>query len=893
MIWKLNVIFKENNNYIMKTSDSFRGKAYKIIIAFVCIVYGLSTGVQAQLQPAGIFSTGLVIQRDLDIPVWGTANAEDTIIVTLNAEDDTAYADGSGKWLANLPAMSAGGPYIMTIESGSDLITLSDVYIGDVWIASGQSNMEMTLSQTDGSSAIISSANNQTIRQFKIPKSLGTEPTEIFPSGSAWTPATSSFVGSFTGVGYYFARDLQEEIGVPIGIINTSYGGSRIETWMSEEMLGYNQDYIVLANGEPERQPARAYNNMIHPLLPARFKGVIWYQGESNGDSMEDAVAYGDLFKRMINGWREIFEMPDLPFLWVQLPNFGEPNIESEPSTWDAWPQVRAGQSRALSLPNTGEAVTIDVGAVDIHPTNKAPVGNRLSLIARKVVYGEDIVYSGPRYKTHIKLADGRVKIKFDHTGSGLADTYTVNDTIRWFSIADSNGNLTSAKAILDGDSVIVWNDAISDPYVIRYAWEYNPLNTNLYNIENLPASPFSFLVNHPGFKIQSFVANDTVIERTKSTVLSWQTHGASPTTLNGVPVDSIEAIMIYPDDTTDYKLKIVNSLDPGEMDSATITINVIDPLPTVVVSTSVGDVVEPDIEITIMAEADAPGGGTVAQVEFFIDGVSIFTDFESPYETTWTPPTSGEYAITAVVTNGDDVSVESEPLNLLVTYLNMLIYEAEDADFTGTGTIINNSAVSGGTYLDLRDGWILTFSGVHVNTAGEYQLNIRYLLNYESPKSQDLIINGTFYESITFTAPNTTTWRTYRVNIPLNAGDNEIVFDGVWEWMSFDYIAIAVAYPISVESFANDNSEFLLEQNYPNPFNSYTDISYVIPKSGHVTLIVYDITGAEVAVLIDEEKTAGKYTRRFDNKMLSKGLYFYKMTFNSDVQIKKMLIVK
>lgn len=877
----------------MKTNDSFKGKAYILSMLLSFLLIGLDPGINAQLQPAKIFSNGLVVQREMDIPVWGTANTGDTIIVTLNAEDDTAYADESGKWIASLTAMSAGGPYTMTIETGSDLISLSNVYIGDVWIASGQSNMEMSLSQTDGSAPVIASTNNQTIRQFKVPKSLGTEPNEILPDGSIWTPATPSFVGNFTGVGFYFARDLQQEIGVPIGIIHTSYGGSRIEAWMSEEMLGFNQDDVKLANGEPERQPTMAYNNMLHPLLPVRAKGVIWYQGESNGDNLEDAIAYGNLFKRMINSWREIFDMPDLPFLWVQLANFGEPNVESEPSSWDAWPQVRAGQSRTLALPNTGEVVAIDVGDVDIHPTNKAPVGNRLSLAARKIVYGEDIVYSGPRYKAHTKLADGRVKIKFDHTGSGLADIYTVNDTVRWFSIADSNGNLSPAKAILVEDSVIVWNDAISDPYIIRYAWEYNPINANLYNIENLPASPFLFYVDHPGFKIQSFTVTDTIIERSKSAVLSWQTFGASSTTLNGEPVDSIEAIMVYPNVTTDYKLKIINSLDANDIDSATITIEVIEPLPTVVVSTNVGDVVGPDTEITIMAEAEAPGGGTVEQVEFFIDGVSIFIDFESPYETNWTPPDLGEYSITAVVTNGDDVSVESEPLELLVTNLNMLVYEAEDAEFTGTGFIRNSPEASGGQYLDLQDGWILTFSNVNLSVAGEYQLNIRYLLNYESPKSQDLIVNGTLFESITFTAPNTSTWSTYRVNIPLNAGDNEIVIDGVWEWMSFDYIAIAVETAIPEISLMSQNTGFLLEQNHPNPFTGATDISYTLQKSGHVVLSVYDITGAEVAVLIDEEKTAGRYTCHFNNEILGNGLYFYKMVFDSEVQMKKMLIVK
>jgi hypothetical protein len=863
-----------------------------LLAAMTLLLFPLAES-NGQLQTARIFNNGMVLQRETDIPVWGTSAAGATIIVTLNGNSDTVLADNEGKWKVNIPAMGPGGPFEMTISNGSQTITRSNVYVGDVYLAAGQSNMEMALSQSDGGAAEIASANNQTIRQFKIPKAVSTELAGDVPSASAWTPATASYAGNFSAVGYYFAKFLQDDIDVPIGIINASYGGARIEAYMSDEMLGFDETFVSLANGEYERQPTLIYNAMIYPLLQVPLKGVLWYQAESNADNLQDAMAYCDIFKKMINAYRDLWVQSDLPFLWIQLPNYGTAATESQPGTWDVWPQVRAGQSRALSLANTGEVTTIDVGAVDIHPTNKEPVGYRLSLVARKVIYDEDIVYSGPRYKTHELLENGQVKIKFDHVGSGLVATDSENDSVRWFSIAGADGNLVSAKAVLDGDSVLVWSDEVTNPAIIRYAWEYNPVNVNLYNAEELPAVPFMIDVIYPGYEVTYFTTSETVLERGSGALLSWKVHGASSIILNDEPVDSIGGRQVWPADTALYTLITTNKLDENDKDTLEIEIAVIDPLPTISVSTDMGDVIEPGTEITISAEAEAPGGGTVEVVEFFIDGILLFADYMAPYETTWTPPAAGEYAITAAVTDANGATVESVPLHLLVTNVILLIYEAEDAAFTGDATVMTSSAASGNKYLDLKQTWTLTFSGVNVDSAGEYPLHIRYLLNYESPKNQKFFLNGVSMGEIAFTAPNNSTWMTYRTNVTLNEGDNELRFESSWGWMSIDYIAIAIQDTGGVDALDHNRFSGLPAMTVnPNPFSQSTDIEYIVPEKGYVLLEVVDISGKQVARLVDQVQEEGQYRCLFSPGKLTDGIYLAKFNYNSSVILVKRMVL-
>jgi hypothetical protein len=573
----------------------------------------------ATVQLSKIFTSGMVLQRDKEIHVWGTAIAGDTITVTFLGSSATAVTDTGGKWSAAIPAKSAGGPNMLVVLCKTQTIALSDVYVGDVWLASGQSNMEMQINAPiDSASAIIAAANYPAIRQFKIPKALANDPSEDLPNGSAWTPATSAYVGNFTAVGYIFARDIYLDQGIPIGLINSSYGGSRIEAWMSKEMLGYDESDTVLASGQAERQPTLAFNAMINPIRRFPIKGIIWYQGESNADVMNDAVAYGGIFRTMITGWRNLWGLGSIPFLWVQLPNYGE--VFSTPQSWDVWPQLRAQQSSALVLPNTGEAVTIDVGSTDIHPTNKLPVGRRLALTARKVAYGEDLVYQGPRYRRNHLREDGRIEIEFDYIADSLVAKDSLNGGIGAFAVAGSDNNLVWAQAAISNGKVLVWNDSVADPWIVRYAWEYNPAHANLYNSALLPTAPFLADVN-PGFKITRFQAAKSAIERGQSTTLTWRVFGASSITLDGNSVDSAGTITVAPLSSTTYTLVAVNRENPVDIDTTKVTVEVLDP-----------DLINRALNRTATASTYATYSGDSLFATYAVDG-NIATRWSSAWQ--------------------------------------------------------------------------------------------------------------------------------------------------------------------------------------------------------------------------------------------------------------------
>ena len=544
-----------------------------LVFGFILI---LCSEITAQTSVSKLFRNGAVLQRQVEIPVWGWGTSGDTVSVTLAGFTSDTTVSTDGTWKVYLPAFEAGGPFFMTINSGDQEFTYTDIMIGDVYMISGQSNMEWSLSASDGGITESVNANFPNIREFKINKTTASEISYQL-STAIWKKATSGTAGTFSAVGYYFAKEIYAEKGIPIGLINNSYGGARIEAFMSEQMLGFDETDVTLANGETERQPTLIYNKMVHPVLPFRYKGIVWYQAASNGDSMEDALGYGALFNTMITAWRDSIGMGDLPFLWVQLPNFGDP-VGDTPSTWDAWPQLRAQQSSALSLPNTGEAITIDVGDVDIHPTNKKPVGERLSLLARNIIYGDNIVAYSPRYKSNILTDSGTVVISFDSLGSGLTTPEGYDsEFLTAFALAGENGQFEWANAKIIGNQVEVWSDDIPEPYTIRYAWEYNPGTISLYNLEGLPVAPFEASVNS-GFKIGSFKSARSAIEQGQSTLLSWEVFHASSITLNGSPVDSLGTQIISPSETTEYELIAVNKDDSLDIDTAHVTVQVLDP---------------------------------------------------------------------------------------------------------------------------------------------------------------------------------------------------------------------------------------------------------------------------------------------------------------------------
>ena len=993
------------------------------------------------VQVSRIFANGMVIQRNTEFPVWGTATAGDTITVSFLGPNIATIADTNGNWSVTIPAKTAGGPFGMVVATRTQTITYNDVYVGDVWLASGQSNMEMQVNYPiDSAAAIIASANYQAIRQFKIPKALANDPSRDLPDGCVWTAATSASVGSFTAVGYLFARELYQDLNVPIGIINSSYGGSRIETWMSKEMLGYDESDTVLASGQAERQPTVAFNKMINPILKFPIKGVIWYQGESNADVMNDAVAYGGLFKTMIAGWRSLWGLGDIPFLWVQLPNYGE--VFSTPQTWDVWPRLRAEQSSALVLSNTGEAVTIDVGSTDIHPTNKLPVGRRLALAARKIAYGEEIVAQGPRYRKNHLREDGKIEVEFDNVAAGLVAKDSVNNRVTGFAVAGLDNALVWAQAVIDSGKVLVWNSSVPEPMIVRYAWEYNPAHVNLYNASLLPAAPFLVDVN-PGFKITRFQAGQSPIERGQSTTLSWNVFGASSVTLDGTAVDSAATLTISPSVTTSYTLRATNRDDANDIDTARVTVEVLDPdlinralnrpvtastyaidgsdslfaryavdgnpatrwssawkvtdphrdanpedewiavtfsdiidldqvvlswgasyaseysvdlsydgylwsevhrtttgdggvdslglaakpagrymrihgtrstaqqgfslveiaaygrvsskkPPAVTVNTDIGNVLLPGASVTITA-ATTDADGKVVKADFYVDDVFLSSDSSAPFQAAWVAGTSGESRITAIVTDDSALSVQSAPLTIYIDDGTITRFEAENGSYTGKVTVMANRGRSGGRYLQMQSGWVLTFNNVSVPTAGDYLLTFCYQLTYESPKTQYLIVNGKQVAEVEFTAPSTTAWLQKGMFVPLRAGINEITIDGYWEWMSFDYIGVRGATAVAVEPEPELPTTTSLAQNYPNPFNASSVIGYRVSGTGssQVRLAVYDLLGREVAVLVNEKKAAGRYEVNWNAAGLSTGVYICRMTVGSFAESRKMVLIK
>lgn len=551
-----------------------------------------ATSLRADVKLPAIFGDHMVLQRDTDVPIWGWASPGETVTVTAGAAKATTTANDDGKWMVKLATLMASDKPIEVTIAGKNTIVLRDVLVGDVWVCSGQSNMEfgikafMTKEELDA-------AGNPLIRLFSVPKYVAPSPSadigEIpanFPNIGKWqvcTTQTLSSVGEWSGfpaVGYYFGREIQKYTKLPVGLIGSSWGGTRINCWTSLDALQTEPTMASLAKGgvtfrdnyeqiknayenealpqykaelakwqeenkaeleayevaakewpqkvkeaaaqkiaapprpvapkspRPPRDPIHdnqtsvaLFNGMIAPLIPYGIKGAIWYQGESNGDQPD---FYRIALPLLIKDWRAQWKQGDFPFLIVQLPNFMQP--KPEPSTSN-WAGVREAQTAAaLDQPNTGVAVTIDLGdAGNIHPPDKFDVGQRLALLAQHIAYGDkEIVYTGPTYKG-LSIEGNKVRIAFDNTGSGLTignppDHFfrsnkkpvpsEVPTELQGFAVMGADGKYVWAKAEIVDDTVVVSSDAVADPVAVRYAWADNPL-CNLYNKEGLPARPF------------------------------------------------------------------------------------------------------------------------------------------------------------------------------------------------------------------------------------------------------------------------------------------------------------------------------------------------------------------------------------------------------------------
>lgn len=497
----------------------FRFSVVRIVIVLT-VVGGLSRAVRADVTVPALLADHMVVQRGLPVHVWGMAAPQEAVSVTFRGETKSCTADDDGRWSVYLSPGEAGGPFQMNIKA-SDAITLSDILVGDVWVASGQSNMELAMKWVTNADAEIAAAQYPKIRIFTVKRKPADYPLENVDS-KGWAACTPETVADSSAVAYFFARHLQQKLGVPIGLVESFWGGTAAESWTSLHALSADaalmpvfaaraktldtqattvlrmqkedrefQQAVEQARAEgkplPGRQwhpyfaawaPAALYNGMIAPLTPFAIRGVIWYQGEANA-SPDRAFLYAHLFQTMIRDWRNQWGEGDFPFLFVQIANWN-----TEPG--ELWPEVRDAQRQALALKNTGMAVTIDVGdPVDIHPKNKQDVGLRLALAARAIAFGEKIEWSGPLYR-QVTGEEHALRVWFDHAGGLMAKGAEVTG----FEVAGADGKYSPAEAKIEGESVMVSSSAVPTPVLVRYGWAANP-NCNLFNKEGLPASPF------------------------------------------------------------------------------------------------------------------------------------------------------------------------------------------------------------------------------------------------------------------------------------------------------------------------------------------------------------------------------------------------------------------
>lgn len=479
----------------------------------------------ADVKLPALIGDNMVLQQGMKVPVWGQATPGETVTVTLGNSEATTWANGEGRWMVKLSPMKAGGPFEMTV-AGNNTITRRNILVGEVWVCSGQSNMQWSVSASRDAEKEIAGANYPKIRLFTVPNVTAAEPQR--DCRGSWVMCSPGTVGGFTAVGYFFGRELHKQLKVPVGLINTSWGGTAAEAWTSRAALEADLDlWPILRNwdrmiadypqakqryeqelrkwkeaadkakaeGKPEPQrpwappgpdnpnrPANLYNAMIAPLLPYGIRGAIWYQGESNAGR---AYQYRKLLPAMIRNWRQAWGEGDFPFLFVQLANF----MQSHPEPADtAWAELREAQLMTLALPKTGMAVIIDLGeANDIHPRNKQDVGYRLALSAERIAYGQKVVHSGPAYESMTVEGD-RIRLHLTNIGGGLVAKG--GEPLKGFAIAGEDHKFVWAAATIEGSTIVVRSEKVAKPVAVRYAWDDNPV-CNLYNKEGLPASPF------------------------------------------------------------------------------------------------------------------------------------------------------------------------------------------------------------------------------------------------------------------------------------------------------------------------------------------------------------------------------------------------------------------
>jgi len=449
-------------------------------VAFVLLAL-LGLPLHADVRVSGLFSDAVILQRERPVPVWGWAEPGENVTVEFAGQTKVTTTDASGNWQVTLDAMPASAEPRALVVRGRSTVTLRDVVVGEVWLASGQSNMALRLAELEGAKEEIRSANDPLLRTFCVPERPGER--SWADVGGRWLRWNDQTGPQFSAIGYYFGKRLRKELGVPVGIVLCAWGGSSTVAWTSPDALrapelrGLWPEDVM--GTRPNIQPSRLYHGMLHPLIPFGITGVIWYQGETEGEPYQNPFLYRYLFPAMIEDWRRQWQRPELPFFWVQLPN-----LRNKPT----WPVVRESQAEALRLPHTGMIPTIDIGQEDqLHPKNKADFANRLADLVLAKHYGKATWPGAPTFQK-FEITDGAVRLHFLSAGEGLK----TNDgqKPRGFEIAGTDGKFNMADAEIDGAEVVVRSAAVTQPAAVRYAWQPTP-RVNVVSRLGLPVLPF------------------------------------------------------------------------------------------------------------------------------------------------------------------------------------------------------------------------------------------------------------------------------------------------------------------------------------------------------------------------------------------------------------------
>lgn len=506
-------------------------KFFGVVGTIIAISLWISQSILADVRLPHVIGSHMVLQQEKPLPIWGWADPGEQVKVTFKGAEAAAAADADGKWMVKLPAQTAGGPFEMTI-AGKNTIQLTDILVGEVWIGSGQSNMQMGIGAIQNGAQEIAAANYPNIRLFMVPTVPAGQPlSDCDGSWQVCSPETVAAGGwaGFSAAAYFFGREIHQQLNVPVGLVDASWGGTAIEPWtppVGFEQVPSLQNFVnvikeanqnyknavaktltdtetwvkaarhaldagkaippqpawpehPLKNPGHPTQPTCLYNGMISPVKPFAIRGAIWYQGEGN---LGDGMAYFDKMKALIQGWRSVWQEGDFPFYLTQLASFrydAPPNLL--PKFWEA-------QTASLAIPNTGMAVITDVSNLaDIHPANKQDVGKRLALWALAKTYGKDLEYFGPLYKS-MAIEGGKIRIAFDHAGSGLASRD--GQPLTWFEITGEDKKFVKADAVIDGNTVVVSSQSVPAPVAVRFAWSQEA-EPNLMNKEGLPANSF------------------------------------------------------------------------------------------------------------------------------------------------------------------------------------------------------------------------------------------------------------------------------------------------------------------------------------------------------------------------------------------------------------------